>query len=66
MPIYEVDPEEDEDGDLRAICPECEGSGWRYLDADEIAIGFGADDEAQHGSPKTECEICCGFGRLDR
>jgi hypothetical protein len=55
MAIYEADLEEDENGEFKAICPECEGTG----KADEEEL-----DEWDR-LRKPDCEVCCGFGRLD-
>lgn len=55
MAIYEAELDEDEDGELIAVCPECEGTG----KSDNVGFGRGGFER------RLECAVCCGFGRLD-
>ncbi len=61
MPVYHADVMPNEDGEMGAWCPECEGSGC----SEQERIDY--DTPVNHrGNPDCEdCPVCCGFGRLD-
>lgn len=62
MPKWEAELEEI-DGELIAVCPECDGSG-KSNDFPMTPLFEDYSDPDDTPAPP-DCGVCCGFGRLD-